>query len=278
MLFLVLAVVGFVIWFIVRKKFKTPTFGAMAVVTGGLKRGKSTFSIYLAKRTYDKNLRTVKFMNFFRKLFNKDLLELPLFYSTIPVKFPHVRLTKDLIMRKKRFAYKSVVWIDEASLLADSSLYRDGELNAKLLEFCKLFGHETKGGCLFLVTHDVSELHHSMRRVCSQTFNVMNTFTWIPFFLLVTVREERYSESGQTINSYNEDIDDSVKKVIVLKKVWQYFDCYCYSSMTDDLPIEGRIIEDPETLKTDYVVSFSPLHEFKKEESEVVENAQEDFK
>ena len=272
MYFLVLAIIGFVIWFIIRKNFKTPSFGSMCVVTGGLKCGKSTFSLYLAYRTYKKNLFAVKIANFFNRLFHREELELPLFYSTIPVSFPHVRITEDLLMRKTRFAYKSVVWIDEASLLADSSLYKDLILNAKLLEFCKLFGHETKGGCLFLVTHDVSELHISMRRVCSQTFNVVNTFKWLPFLLLVTVREERYSESGQTINNYDSDLEESIKKVIVLKNVWKKFDCYCYSSMTDDLPVEGRIIKDLPNLKTDYVESFHPLHRFKKEKKEVDNN------
>ena len=267
---LVFGIVAVVVWYFIRKNFKTPMFGSMCVVTGGLKQGKSTFSLYLAYRTFKRNRRSVRFMNYFRKMFNKPLQEEPLFYSTIPVGFPHVRITQDLIMRKQRFAYKSVVWIDEASLLADSSLYKDQVINAKLLEFCKLFGHETKGGCLFLVTHDIAELHHSMRRVCSESFYVDNTFKWLPFFMIVTVRQERYSESGTIMNNYNEDMEDSMKKVIVPKSIWKKFDCYCYSSMTDDLPVDGNIIKT-DNLKTDYVESFSPLHRYKKEKKEEIE-------
>lgn len=81
-----------------------------------------------------------------------------------------------MILRKTRFRYKSVVWIDEATLLADSQLWRSEEMNAKLLEFCKLFGHETKGGCVFFTSHCLSELHMSMRRASSEYFYVHSLF------------------------------------------------------------------------------------------------------
>lgn len=205
-------------------------------------------------------MRSVKISNFFRKLFGKELQELPLFYSTIPVGFPHVRLTLDLIKRKKRFAYKSVVWVDEATLLADSQLYKDINLNADLLEFCKLFGHETKGGCLFFTSHCLTELHMAMRRASSEYFYVHSMVKWIPFFLIATIREERYSEDGTSVNVYDKDVEESLKRVIIPKKVWKWFDCYCYSILTDHLPVDDNVISAADTLKADYVVSFNPLH------------------
>lgn len=254
----------------IRKHFKTPKYGSLCVTTGGLKTGKSTFSLHLAKKTYTRNLRGIKMRNFFRRCLEKwfkkevEYEEVPLFYSTIPVSFPHVRLTKDLILRETRFRYKSVVWIDEATLLADSQLWRSEEMNAKLLEFCKLFGHETKGGCVFFTSHCLSELHMSMRRASSEYFYVHSLFKWIPFFMVATVREERYSEDGTSVNVYDSDVEDSLKKVIISKRVWKMFDCYCYSIMTDDLPVEDRVITDVDTLKCECIVSFNPLHEFKK--------------
>lgn len=250
----------------IKKHFKTPKYGSLCVTTGGLKTGKSTFSLHLAKHTYKRNLRGVKIRNWFRKVWNKlfkkevDLEEEPLFYTTIPVSFPHVRLTLELIMRKTRFRYKSVVWIDEATLLADSQLWRSEELNAKLLEFCKLFGHETKGGCVFFTSHCIGELHASMRRASSEYFYVHSLFKWLPFFMIATIREERYSEDGTAVNVYDGDVEDSLRRVIIPKKVWKYFDCYCYSIMTDDLPVDDNVITDVPTLKCDNVVSFNPLH------------------
>ena len=271
---IVLVILCLIAFFFVRK-LKTPTFGSLCVTTGGLKTGKSTFSLYLAYKTYRKNLFIVRFRNLFHKIFKQPLEELPLFYSAIPVSFPHVRLTLDLIEREKRFAYKSVVWIDEATLLADSQLYRDVELNAKLLEFCKLFGHETKGGCLFFTSHCLSELHMSMRRASSEYFYVHNTFKWLPFFLLCTVREERYSEDGSTVNVYNDDVEESLHYVLVPKSIWKKFDCYCYSIMTDDLPVEDTIVQS-DILKCEKIVSFSPYHRFEKKE--VLNNEEKDNK
>lgn len=267
--------VGIFIAYVLRKHFKVPKFGALCVTTGGLKTGKSTFSLHLAYRTYKRNRRRVRFRNFFLKLFSKPLEEEPLFYTTIPVGFPHVRLTLDLIMRNTRFAYKSVVWIDEATLLADSQLYKDSELNAKLLEFCKLFGHETKGGCLFFTSHCLSELHIAMRRASSEYFYVHSLFKWFPFFMIAIVREERYSEDGTAVNVYESDVEDSLKRVVIPKSIWKKFDCYCYSVLTDDLPVDSKIVHGGD-LKCYEVVSFSPMHSYKKRENIEVENEKKD--
>lgn len=271
---LIVAVVAVLIFFVIRKHFKVPKFGSLCVTTGGLKTGKSTFSLHLACKTYRRNVRSVKFANVLAKLFNKPMQEMPLFYSTIPVGFPHVRLTYDLILRKTRFAYKSVVWIDEATLLADSQLYKDVAINAQLLEFCKLFGHETKGGCLFFTSHCLTELHIAMRRASSEYFYVHSLFKWLPFFMIATVREERYSEDGTTVNVYQEDVEDCLKKVIIPKAIWKKFDCYCYSVLTDDLPVECNVISNCSTLKSDYVLSFSPFHRWKKKDLNVNEDGE----
>lgn len=263
-----IVIIVFVVTWYMRKHFKVPKFGSLCVTTGGLKTGKSTFSLHLAYKTYKHNLRSVKVRNFFAKLFSKPLEELPLFYSTIPVGFPHVRLTTELIERKERFAYKSVVWIDEATLLADSQLYKDQELNAQLLEFCKLFGHETKGGCLFFTSHCLTELHISMRRASSEYFHVHSLFRWLPFFMIATVREERYSEDGTVVNTYDSDVEDTMKRVIIPKSIWKKFDCYCYSILTDHLPVAKKVVEAT-SLKCEEVVSFSPFHRYKKKEEDM---------
>ena len=265
-LIVIFALVALLFWWL-GKRFKNPKTGALCVTTGGLKTGKSSFSLYLAKKTYRRNLLEVKFKNFVRKvinkLFSKDLPyeEEPLFYSTIPVAFPHVRLTLDLIMRKKRFRYKSVVWVDEATLLADSQLWRSEELNARLLEFCKLFGHETKGGCLFFTSHCLSELHASMRRASSEYFYVHSLFKWLPFFMIATIREERYSEDGTAVNVYENDVEEHLRRVVIPKSVWKEFDCYCYSILTDHLPVEDNVVQ-VDSLKAGEVVSFNPLHRY----------------
>ncbi|MBO4940314.1 MAG: hypothetical protein J6D30_04770 [Clostridia bacterium] len=260
-----LIAVAFLLYWFVLRKFKCPKVGAMACVTGGVKSGKSTFSFYLAHRQYKRNLFGVKVRNWFRRLLKKDFQEeIPLFYSTIPLQCEHVLLTEDLLLREKRFAYKSVIWVDEASLIADSTYCKVADINDRLLLFNKLIAHETRGGMLVYNTQSIADLHFSVKRCLSETFYVHSTFKWIPFFLIVTIREERYSEDGFTLNTYNEDVEESLKRVIVPKSVWKKFDCYCYSVHTDNKEVDTGVKKSKD-LKAYNLLSINPRHSLKVE-------------
>lgn len=252
-------------YFYVKKHFKMPKTDNMICVTGGVKSGKSTFSFAMAESIYRRNLRSWKIRNFFRKVFNifrKNKIEeeeKPLFYSTIPVNREHVLLDLEMLKRNVRFAYKSVIWVDEASLLADSQSYKDLDINDRLMLFNKLIAHETHGGSIVYNTQSITDLHYSVKRCLAETFYVHHTAKWLPFFLIITVREERYSEDGLAINMYEQDVEESLKRVIVRKSVWKKFDCFCYSSMTDDLPVATEINENL-SLKATKIVSFNDRH------------------
>ena len=113
MKYLIIFIIICVAWFFLDKfvlsKFKVPKIGALALVTGGVKCGKSTMSVAIVRKEYKARRRSVKIKNFFRKLFNKPLLEMPLVYSNVPLAMPYVPLTDDLLLRKKRFVYGSVI-------------------------------------------------------------------------------------------------------------------------------------------------------------------------
>ena len=126
---LLLIGLGFFLFRWIMSKFKVPKIGAMALVSGGVKCGKSTLSVAIVMSELKKRVRRVKFKNFFRKMFGKPLQELPLLYSNIPLGIPYVELTDDLLLRKTRFVYGSVIYCCEASLVADSQLFKDMELN-----------------------------------------------------------------------------------------------------------------------------------------------------
>lgn len=67
-------------------------------------------------------------------------------YSNIKLKvrYGYVLITKDLLLRQKRFNYGSTILISECSLVADSMNYKDKDTNDILTIFNKLIGHETK--------------------------------------------------------------------------------------------------------------------------------------
>lgn len=239
----------------IMSKFKVPKIGAMALVSGGVKCGKSTLSVAIAMSEFKRRKRRVVFRNFFCKLFNKPLFELPLLYSNIPLSVPYVPITKELLTRKTRFVYGSVIYVCEASLVADSQLIKDINLNEQLLLFNKLIGHSTKGGCIIYDTQCIGDTHYSIKRCLSEYIYVHHLTKWIPFFLLAYVQECRYSDDKSTINVSDDDVEVKLRRVIIPKRTWKYFDCYCYSALTDDLP-EEKTVTCATDLKAHEIVSF----------------------
>lgn len=254
-LLLILALIVFVI---ITRKFKKPKIACVALVTGGVKAGKSTFSLALALSKYKSQVRKVRFINFFRRLFRREPLEKPLLYSNVPLACDYVPLTDDLLLRKQRFVYRSVIYAQEASLIADSQLIKNLDVNQRLLLFNKLIGHETKGGYLVYDTQSINDNHYAVKRCLSEFFYVHDTIKILPFVLLVHVRELRYSDDSQELNIYDSDIEDSLKTVMISKRVWKKFDAYCYSVLTDHLPVADKVVSGRELpdLKARKIVSF----------------------
>jgi len=113
------------------------------------------------------------------------------------------------------------------------------------------------GVCIY-DTQCIGDLSINVRRCFSSDIYVYELVKWIPFFLIAKIREERYSEDGQVVNSYNEDVEDSLKRCLISKRTWKLFDAFCYSSFTDDLPVEDRVVrlKKDDSLKAQKIVSF----------------------
>lgn len=254
-----LALVVGISWLVAKiaRKFKVPKIPCVALVTGGVKSGKSTLSVYMAIQTYNRVHRRWKIRVFFQRLLHKPLDEEPLLYSNIPLAVPYVPITLELLQRKVRPRYGSVAYVNEASLLADQMLsLKKDDTNERLTLFNKLFGHETIGGVLIYDTQCVADVHYAVRRSLSSYIYVHHLEKRIPFFLIAQVREERYSDDRGVINAYTEDVEESLKKVLIPKRVWKQFDAYCFSCLTDGLPVSDNVIEDCVDLKAREIVSF----------------------
>lgn len=248
-------------------RFKFPKVGAIAMFTGGVKTGKSAVSLGCAISNYKRVHRRWRFecivnkiLNGFRKV-KRENPEEPLFYSSIPLKgIKYCPVTHSHLMREVRFNYKSVVFLDEASLIADSQLIKNNEINVQLLLFFKLFGHSTRGGKCIVNSHQISDLHYALKRVISQYFEIHHLSMYIPFVTVAFVREERYADDGSAINAYNEDVEDSQKRVLMWSSVFKRYDCYCFSAFTDNLPTYNKEQYNGrgDSLKADEIVSFRP--------------------
>lgn len=267
--FILLAILGLLLFFFFKfgKHFKVPKIACVSLTTGGVKSGKSTFSVYLAISTYKRIHRRWKFRKFFQNLFGKPIDEEPLLYSNIPLGVPYVPITLELLQRKVRPRYGSVAYVNEASLVCDQMLYKDEELNERLTLFNKLFGHETNGGYLVYDTQCIGDVHYGVKRSLSNYFYVHHLEKRIPFFLVAKVREERYSDDNSTVtNTYNEDVEENLKTVLIPKSIWKKFDAYCFSVLTDNLPVSDNVVSHCDDLKARDIVSFRKWKTLQKNE------------
>lgn len=245
---------------IFRKLFKIPKLSNLVFVTGGVKTGKSTMSVYFAIKQYKRNLFAWKLKRFFSFIVRKwKDVEKPLLYSNVPLGCDYVPLTMELVMRQKRFTYGSVVYIQEASLFADSMMYKDEEVNTALKYFVKLIAHETKGGALFFDSQSPSDVHYSIKRSLQSYFYIHHSIK-IPFFMVCYVRELLYSSEEQGINNlFSDDVEEcGLRRVIIPKRIWRKFDCYTYSALTDDKEAVTDVIEGGKltSLKTKDVITI----------------------
>ena len=243
--------------FIFNKLFKIPKIGNLCLVTGGVKAGKSMLSLHFAIKKYKRVLRGTKFVNFFRKIFKKELLEIPLFYSNVPVGIPYVLINDDILMLKNRVAWGSVMYVQEASLFADSQLVKKDDINENLLLFNKLCAHFGLS-LLMYDTQSISDLHYSIKRSLSNYFYIHHNIKLplLPFCVLY-IQEYRYSEDNSLVSvSGVEDLENTLKRVIIPKSIWKKYNSTCFSKIVEDLPVSADVIIPTNDLKIDKIISF----------------------
>lgn len=254
---LLVYVIGLIIYFIYFKRIKLRNF---CFIDGTLGSGKTFLTIGLGIKQYKANVRQVKFRNFFKRLLKKELDEIPLLYSTLKLRgIPYVLLTKDLIYRQNfRFAYKSVVIIDDVSLMADQMTYKDKEFNERMSEFIKLFRHQTKGGYLITNSQSVADLHYSLKYAMSDYIYIHSRTSVLRLFSIMRLEERIYSADNSSVQIKDEDIEKDLKVLCLMNKYFKYYDTYCYSVFTDMLPVYNEIDyhEKKQDLKNDILISF----------------------
>lgn len=243
-----------------RKNFKSLKCNAVSIFTGAPKTGKSTLAIFTAYLDYRRILFKTRFANMFRKLFNKPLEVEPLMYSNIPLAINegYVPLTKELLLGQEKFVPNSIVYIGEVSLVADSMTFKQlsSEENESIMLFNKLAGHRSIR--LYYDTQTIKDTIYHVKRCLSEYYYIhhMREMLILPF-LIVYVREERYSDDESTMNVYESDTEETLKKVLIPKSIWKKFDYKCYSNLAgyQEKPVANKV-EYPTNLKAEDIVSF----------------------
>lgn len=260
-LWIVIALIVFILLYVVyRKNFKKLKVPSVCMITGGVKTGKSLLAVKLSTKDFKKRHR----IWWFKKHILKSDDEEPLYYTNVSISFGNLKkkphrldkcirsITTDLLLRKERFNYKSVIYIQEASLMADNMDFNNKERNIDLSLFAKLIAHETKGGILYLDTQSPLDCHYSFKRVCS-TYLFLQKNVNFKLFHIVWLREMINTENG--VNDFNDDVETTQRKVFVPFWYHHRYNCYEYSYLTDELSIANN-----EFIKNRGLVSFNPLY------------------
>lgn len=263
-IFIVFVIIALLIWYAIKRHFKQLKLPSVAMVTGGVKTGKTKLCVKLSIKDFKKRHRKWFLAKY---LFHKDIEE-PLYYTNATISFGNrkskyrhrldkciVEVNKELLQREVRFAYGSVIYIEEASLLADNMDFKDKERNVDLSLFAKLIAHETRGGVLYIDTQSVQDVHYAFKRVSSSFLFIQKRYDFKLFDVLY-VREMINTEIG--VNNFEEDVDVTMRKIIIPFWYNHKYDRYEFSHLTDDLDVSKTPFK-----KKKKVVSFNPLYEIR---------------
>lgn len=283
-LFCIILIGVIILYFLYQRQFKKLKIPCVYLITGAPKTGKSLISVKLAVRQYNRNRFKFYLMKFvfvpvynyvLRFLVKGEKIKLttpPMLYSNIPLgNVKYNELTLDIIKREVRIPNKSVVFIDEASLIADSMSFKNDITNEQVSLFVKLFGHYSHGGSLIYNTQDLKDTHYGFKR-CTSSMLWIHSCIKLPFFSIFKVREliSMTDDTVQTTNNFNEDIELSCLKLVIPNKYKYYYDYFAFSYLTDDKPmqVDYKVKKKKQSkfkktnLKANFITSFKEFKTF----------------
>lgn len=258
MLFFIIAIILLIVLWLLIRRSKTFYDDTLLQILGASGVGKTSTGIYKSKKYCNFANRLYRRRKWFYDKFKKGkypkYFEQPLLYSTQPIYddikkgklYKYYRpLTTDIIYRKKRPNYRSILFEGETSLIANSLDYKDIILSQQLSLHLKLLRQELRGSYrsifgrsypnLITETQSKNDNHFSYDRSITSVLYLCKSKT-IPFFKIIWCRDMLLIDSVE--NTFNDDIkeDNSIRWFLLPKKVFKWYDSYCYAVLTDDLP------------------------------------------
>lgn len=273
LLILFFAIIFFALWILLR--IKDLNYGNLTLVTGGVKVGKTMFSVYLVKRQYKIQLR--KWRRACRKCKRHYLNfpEKPLIYSNMPlkVKWGYSPITEDHVLQKARFRYGSVIYFNEITFIAGSKDIKDDQINDTLLQFYKLIAHSSRGGFCIVDTQAIQDAHFALKRSLSTYYMIVKKI-WLPFFNIVFLRENIFVDGENTV-AIDTQVDPQDSPLVGGKKLyvrllphtlWKNYDQYAYSYLTDHLPCPDTVLKPgKDDLKVKHLLRLKTIIERRKQ-------------
>lgn len=257
---IIIFIIILLLWFFVIRKSKNFYDDTLIQVLGASGVGKTSTCVYkatkycnFANRLY---FRRKWFYDKFKKGKYPKYFEQPLLYSNIPI-YENIKkgklykyyrpLTLDIIYRRKRPNYRSIIFEGESSLIACSGDSKDAILGQQLTLHLKLLRQELRG-CyrsifgrsypnLITETQSKNDNHFSYDRSITNVLYLCKSKT-IPFFKIVWCRDMLLIDSVE--NTFSDDIkeDKSIRWFLIPKRIFKMYDSYAYACLTDNLPLQ----------------------------------------
>lgn len=233
MVILIILAICFVLWLIIKPyiiKHDTVT-----LYVGGLGSGKTLIGVTDALTCLRRNRLKVCFYNLFHP---RNKKEKPMLYSTIPVRISRNEISLDLdldhILLRKRINEKSVLFIDEASTVANSFETVANNKNLKTVEeFSTFFRHYTKGGYLIMTTQNTSKCNYVIRYCCNQAFQLSQFRNFLNVGYMVKIRNIDLTNDVVNVNATN--LEENCRNKIGLFGRRKY-NTYAFNCRYKDVP------------------------------------------
>ena len=240
--------------------------------TGGLGCGKTFESVNVCIRELKKNRIKTRVYNFISPFFKRERLELPLLYSSIPIRINKremaQKLTVEQLLLQERFVKGSIVFLDEVDVWANQFAHANPNvieiLNRQKVkeedfaeggifdEHIRLFRHYHASPCcepkLIVNTQATSNIITIIRRRISTIF-VQSKFRIVKipilclvpfigqFFKLYTYKVREIAISDDIQNNSAEDLNESFERRIAFMPTIRHYDTHCYSGRVDSLTL-----------------------------------------
>ena len=235
LLTIILTVVAIVIAWKIYHLYRLNTYDTVVAFTGGLGSGKSFLSVQTAIKLLRRKRREVWWHNLTHK---KDKREMPLLYSSIPVRVSKKEmatvLTDDHLLLQRHIVKGSVVFLDEIGGYCSQFDYR--AVNADVFdEFVRFFRHYVQG---YLVCNDQcsENIVLQVRRRLNTVYNLM-CFRKHFFGLFYTVKVRNISVSEEIKTIEEQDTEDNMTTLLGVMPFYPRYDTHCYAGRYDRVEV-----------------------------------------
>ena len=263
-LIIVIILIIFFIWKVLKPYFLK--YDTTILFCGGLGSGKTLNCVKTAKTLYRKNITIWKWkkrLHDFKQLFKKKCnrvkftQEMPLFYSTIPVKmgkYQSYQLLKEHLTLELRINQNSVVFIDELPNIVNQFNWNLEDVQFHLNEFITFFRHYI-GGYLVVNGQAESEIVKQVRVKLNSYYWCFNFQKFLFFFYRVRILHSQISENDVSLSS--DFIEENTRWTygILPRKI---YNTRAYKHRYDKLKKSKNIRFNSKDLTTNRIFKFGP--------------------